>query len=133
MIDCASAFQLLLTGVTGWLASREREVIVYLIDENRCLRRQLGTRRVRLTDDDRRRLAAHAYRVGRRALRDIATIATPDTLLRWHRALIARRWTYPRRGPGRPSVTAELRELVLWLARDNPTWGCRRIQGELAA
>ena len=63
MID-ASAFQLLLMAVTGWLARQEREVIVYLIEEKRCLRRQLGSRRVRLTDDDRRRLAARAYRVG---------------------------------------------------------------------
>jgi hypothetical protein len=78
----ASAFQFVLMIVTGWLARREREVVAYLIEENRCLRRQLGTRRVRLTDDDRRRLAARAYRVGRRGLRDTATIATPDTLLR---------------------------------------------------
>jgi hypothetical protein len=68
----ACAFQLLLMAVTGWLARREREVVVYLIEENQCLRRQLGTRRVRLTDDDRRRLAARAYRVGRAALREIA-------------------------------------------------------------
>src|SRR5262245_5118304 len=61
-----------------------------------------------------------------------AFCVTPATLLRWHRNLIARRWTYRGRTPGRPSVTAELRELVLRLARDNPTWGCRRIQGELA-
>jgi hypothetical protein len=61
---------------------REREAIAYLIEENRLLRRQLGTERLRLTDDDRRRLPARAYRVGRVALREIATIATPDTLLR---------------------------------------------------
>ena len=78
MVD-ASAFQFLLMIVTGWPARRERDVVAYLIEENRCLRRQLGTRRLRLTDDDHRRLAARAYRVGRRALRDIATIATPDT------------------------------------------------------
>ena len=72
MID-ASALQVLLMVLTGWLARRERELIFYLIEENRCLRRQLGTRRLRLTDDDRRRLAARAYRVGRLALRDIAT------------------------------------------------------------
>src|SRR5712691_420997 len=61
--------------LTGWLDRREREAVAYLIEENRLLRRQLGTRRLRLTDDDRRRLAARAYRVGRTALREIATIA----------------------------------------------------------
>ena len=67
--------------LTGWLERRERETIAYLTEENRLLRRQLGPRRLRLTDDDRRRLAARAYRLGRAALREIATIATPDTLL----------------------------------------------------
>ena len=98
--------------VTGWLARQEREVIVYLIEENRCLRRQLGRRGVHLTDDDRRRLTARAYRVGRRALRDIATIATPDTLLRWHRQLIARKWTYGRTSVHRRQVLAKIRRLV---------------------
>jgi hypothetical protein len=80
----------------GWLDRWEREAVAYLAEENRLLRRQHGPRRLRLTDDDRRRLAAQAYRVGRAALREIATIATPDTLLRWHRQLIARTWTYAR-------------------------------------
>jgi len=127
----ASALQLLLMVVTGWLARREREIIVYLIEENRCLRRQLGSRRVRLTDDDRRRLAARAYRVGRRGLRDIATIATPDTLMRWHRQLIARKWTYGRTSVNRRQVLAEIRRLVVRMAEENKTWGYTRIQGAL--
>ena len=81
---------MLLLVLTGWLERREREAIAYLIEENRLLRRQLGGRRLALTDDDRRRLAVRAYRLGRRMLREIATIVTPDTLLRWHRQLVAR-------------------------------------------
>src|SRR4029077_1003560 len=96
--------------LTGWLDRREREAVAYLIEENRLLRRQFGGRRLRLAEGDRRRLAARAYRVGRAALRDIATIATPDTPLRWHRQLIARKWTYARQ-PGRRNVLLEIRRL----------------------
>jgi putative transposase len=129
VIDPA-ALQMVLGALTGWLGRREREAIAYLIEENRLLRRQLGTRRLRLTDDDRRRLAARAYRVGRAALREIATIATPDTLLRWHRRLIAGKWTFARQ-PGRRNVLVEIRRLVVRMAEENPTWGYTRIQGAL--
>ena len=74
--------RLVLSVLTGWLDCREREAIAYLIEENRLLRRQLCGRRLRLTDDDRRRLASRAYRVGPATLQQIATIVTPDTLLR---------------------------------------------------
>jgi len=129
VIDPA-ALQIVLSVLTGWLDRRERETIAYLIEENRLLRRQLGGRRLRLTDDDRRRLAARAYRVGRAALRKIATIATPDTLLRWHRQLIARKWTYAKKS-ARRGVLLEIRQLVVRMATENPTWGYTRIQGAL--
>ena len=116
--------------LTSWLERRERETIAYLIEENRPLRRQLGRRRLCLTDDDRRRLAVRAHRIGRRVLREIATIATPDTLLRWHRQLIARKWTYARRS-SRRGVLAEIHRLVIRMAEENPTWGYTRIQGAL--
>jgi hypothetical protein len=73
-----SAFQMLLLTSTSWLDRWDREVLAYLIEENRVLRRQVGRRRLRLTHDDRRRLAARAYRLGRQALREVATIVTPD-------------------------------------------------------
>ncbi len=130
MID-VSALQMVLAVVTGWLDRQEREVLRYLIEENRVLRRQLGGRRLRLTDDERRRLAARAYRVGRNALREVATIVTPDTLLRWHRRLIIRKWTYAKTGASRRGVLAEIRQLVVRMAVENPTWGYTRIQGAL--
>jgi putative transposase len=126
-----SAFHMLLLAVTGWLDRRERDVLAYLMEENRFLRLQVGGRRLRLTDDDRRKLAARAYRLGRQALREVATIVTPDTLLRWHRQLIARKWTYAKKGTTRRGVLAEIRQLVGRIAEENPTWGYTRIQGAL--
>ena len=130
MID-VSAFQMLLLTVTSWLDQREREVLAYLIEENRVLRRQVSGRRLRLADDDRRKLAARAYRLGRAALREVATIVTPDTLLRWHRQLIARKWTYAKYGTTRRGVVAEIRALIRRMAEENPSWGYTRIQGAL--
>ena len=129
VIDVA-VLQIVLRVLTGWLERREREAIAYLIEENRLLRQQLGGRRLRLTDADRRRLAARAHRVGRAMLREIATIATPDTLLRWHRQLIARKWTYLSTS-GRRGVMPEIQRLVTRMAAENPTWGYTRIQGAL--
>jgi transposase InsO family protein len=122
---------MLLLVLTGWLERREREAIAYLIEENRLLRRQLGGRRLRFTDDDRRRLAVRAHRLGRQALREIATIVTPDTLLRWHRQLVAQKWTYATARGSRRGVLAEIRRLAVRMAVENPTWGYTRIQGAL--
>src|SRR5713101_5322659 len=122
---------MLLLVLTGWLERCEREALAYLIEENRLLRRRLGGRRLRFTDDDRRRLAVRAYRLGRRALRDIATIVTPDTLLRWHRQLVARKWTYATPRSSRRGVLAEIRRLVVRMATENATWGYTRMQGAL--
>jgi len=124
VIDPA-ALQMVLMVLTGWLDRGDRHAVAYLLEEKRLLRRQLGRRRLRLTDDDRRRLAARAYRAGRAALREIATVATPDTLLRWHRQLVARKWTYAK-GAGRRGVLVEIRQLVVRMASDNPTWGATR-------
>ena len=60
-----------------------------------------------------------------------ARLVSPRTLLRWHHQLVARRWTYPHRRPGRPPTAPAIRDLVLQMARENPRWGYRRIQGEL--
>ena len=70
-------------------------------------------------------------RKGRSLLGKVATIVTPDTILRWHRQLIAHKWTYESKRPGRPGVMKEIETLVVRMAKENPTWGYRRIQGAL--
>jgi hypothetical protein len=83
--------QLLVVSVIGWFQSGQHADSEYLREENRVLKAQLRSQRVRLTDDERRRLAVLGARLGRRILAQGATIVTPDTILRWHRQLIARK------------------------------------------
>ena len=122
---------MLLTALLGWLEREQRDVIVFLREENRVLKAQLAGRRLHVNDGQRRRLAVLGQRLGRAVLRDVATLVTPDTILRWHRELIARKWTYTRQRPGRPGVLAEIRRLVLRVETENPSWGYARIQGAL--
>jgi len=115
----------------GWLEREQSTVIDFLREENRALKAQLRGRRIQLTDDQRRRLAVLGHQIGRRALRHIATLVTPDTLLRWHRKLVAQKWTSRTRRPGRPGVHREIRGLALRMASENPGWGYARMQGAL--
>jgi putative transposase len=103
-----------LVALAGWMNQQQGEVIDYLQEENGVLREQLGLGRPRFINAQRRRLAAKAKTLGRRVLRDVATIVTPDTLLAWHRTLIAKKYDgSARRGPGRPPVMAEVRALIV--------------------
>jgi len=97
-----------LVALAGWINQQQRDVIDYLQEENRVLREQIGARRLRFTDDQRRRLSARARTLGRRLLREIATIVIPHTLLVWHRTLIDEQYDGSR-GPGRPPVMSEIR------------------------
>ncbi len=81
--------QLLLVTFAGWSNRHQAQAIDYLIEENRVLKEQLGKKRLRLSDDQRRRLAAKGHALGRQLLNKVATIVTPDTIMRWHRRLIA--------------------------------------------
>jgi hypothetical protein len=112
---------------------QQRQVIDYLQEENRVLRAQLGARRLRLNDDQRRRLAVKAKKLGRRLLAQVATIVTPETLLAWHRKLVAQKYDgSEQRRPGRPRTANHLETLVTRMAEENRDWGYRRIQGALS-
>ena len=103
-------FRLLLFAVAGWMNHQQQEVLDYLREENRVLREQLGNRPVRFDDDQRRRLAVRAKALSRKVLAEVATIVTPDTLLRWHRKLIAEKYDgSAKRAPGRPGPQAHWR------------------------
>ena len=123
--------QLLLLTVSSWVHRHQQDVIAYLAEENRVLKEQLGDRKLRLTNDQRRRLAAKARLLGRRALDALATLVTPDTLMRWHRRLIAWKWIYVARRVGRPGLRQAISDLIVRMARENDRWGYCRIQGEL--
>ena len=108
--------------------SKDAELLV-LRHENAVLRRQTG--RVRYQPADRLWLAALSRLIPRRRWAEVFAV-TPATLLAWHRRLVTRRWDHTsRRRPGRPSTAAAIRKLVIRIATDNPTWGHRRVQGEL--
>lgn len=120
----------LLSCLAGWLNREQQKVLDYLREETRVLKEHLGGRRLRVTDDQRRRLAIKDKEIGRRLLFEAATIVTPDTILRWHRRMIARKWSNGA-GTGRPGLMKEIADLCVRMATENPTWGYRRIKGAL--
>jgi putative transposase len=133
MLKPLDPFRFLLIAVAGWMNLQQLQVIDYLREENRVLREQLGARQLRLSDDQRRRLAAKAKVLGRRILAQVATIVTPETLLAWHRRLIAQKYDgSSRRPPGRPRTPQEIAALVVRMAEENRDWGYERIQGALS-
>ena len=116
----------------GCVNRAQQDAIDYLKEENRILREQVGNKRLRLTNAQRRRLAQKAKVVGRAALRELACIVTPDTLLRWHRELIAKKYDgSQQRRLGRPRSSQAIQALIVRMAKDNHTWGYTRIRGAL--
>ena len=124
---------LLLLILAGWINRRQQDAVEYLLTENQILREKLGKKRILLNDYERRRLAIKGKILGRKMLDQLATIVTPETILRWHRKLVAAHWDYSKRrkSSGRPPVGQEIVELVLRMARKNPSRGYDRMQGAL--
>jgi putative transposase len=117
----------------------QQRLIDFLVAENRILRKKLAKKRVPLNDAERAILGRAGKAIGRMLLEKYATIATPDTILRWHRKLIALKWTFnggdetdTSRPVGRPRTPDEIEQLVVKLAKENPGWGYDRIVGALA-
>ena len=117
--------------LAGWLNREQQKILDYLKAETAVLRQQLRGTRLRLSDEQRLKLALKGKALGRRLLRDWASIVTPDTILAWHRRLVALKWTYNKNGPGRPGAMRKIVELTVRMARENGTWGYKRIQGAL--
>ena len=123
----------MLAYITG---SVDRELLLrneYLVTENRILRNQLQGR-LRLTDGERKTLAEIGKQLGKRALEEVASIVRPDTILGWHRKLIARKFdgSKNRTYPGRPRIDDEIEQLIIRFAGENRSWGYDRIAGAMA-
>ncbi len=125
-----SIFALISASIACWLERQAAARIEYLKVENRVLRTRLGRRRIVFPDAERRTLPTLAKEVDRKALNNLDAIVTPATLLRWHRKLVAHKWTFlDRRRPGRPRTHLDIEQLIVSMAKDNPSWGYTRIQG----
>jgi transposase InsO family protein len=128
-------WQLLLVILAGWVHQQQQQIIEFQRAEMELLKKRLGKKRIILDDEERRRLAVKGKVLGRKVLQEIGCLFTPDTILRWHRELVAQKWDYSGRRekkPGRPPISEEIAQLVLLMARENPSWGYDRIQGAMA-
>jgi len=125
-------WHMLLAVLCGMVNQRQQQIIEFQNAQIDTLLKQLGKKRLLFNDDQRRLLAVKAYAIGRKALREITTIVTPDTILRWHRELVANKFdSSDKRKPGRPRIRQVIVDAIVRFARENPTWGYDRIQGAL--
>ena len=123
-------WQLFLLILASLINREQQQRIEYLQTEVAVLKEQIGKKRILLTDEQRRRLAVKGKAIGRKALDQVGSLFTPDTVLRWHRQLVAKKWDYSDRKekkPGRPRIRQVIVDLTLQFAKENPTWGDDRI------
>ncbi len=128
----STPWQMMLVALAGWVNEQLLAVIEYLKEENGVLREQVGRRRPRFTDDQRRRLVAKGKALERRVLRELGTIVTPDTIFGWYCRLVGAKYDGSwKRRPGRPGVMDSIRALAAPMASENERSGYTRIVGEL--
>ena len=130
-----ASWHITFAALSGWVNQRQQQIIEFQNAQIEALMQKLGKKRILLTDAQRRVLAVKGKALGRKALRELTTIVTPDTILRWHRELVAKKWDYAdrrKKSPGRPRIRQVIVDLTLKFAKENPTWGYDRIQGALA-
>ena len=128
-------WQLMLIILASWINRQQQQRIDYLETIVMVLKEHNGKRRILLTDDQRRRIAVKGKLVGRKQFAESGGLFTPDTILRWHRQLVAKKWDYSNRKeqkPGRPRVRQVIVDLTVKFAKENPTWGYDRISGALS-
>jgi hypothetical protein len=130
-VESRPSFLILL--VASWLRRHQGEAIEYLRAENRVLRGRVGPKRLRFNDAERRLLGAKGKPLGRKLLGEVASLATPDTILRWYRERVAAKYDGSRTRcfQGRPRSHRDKIAPLLTMARDNPSWGYTRLRGEL--
>ena len=126
-------YHIVLAALVGWANERQQQIIKFQSDQIQALLKLLGKKRVLLTDDQRRVLAVKGHALGRKALLELTTIVTPDTIFRWHRELVAKKWNHSdkRKAVGRPRIRQVIVDSILRFARENPTWRYDRILGAL--
>ena len=124
-------WQLFFMVFASWVHREQQKIIEFYQAELEAVMKAQGKKRLLLTDDQRRLLAVKGKSLGRKALMELTTIVTPDTILRWHRTLVAKKWDYSdqRKSVGRPRIRQVIVDLILRFANENPTWGYDRIQG----
>ena len=116
--------EMLLMAIAGWMNQHQQLRLEFALEQIRVYQELTGGKRLRLNDDQRRRLAAKGKRLGLSGLRELVTLVTPETIMRWHRELVAKKYDgSAKRRPGRPRTSEELRALVIRMATDNEGWG----------
>jgi len=126
-------WQLLLFAIAGWINQHQQVKLEFALEQIRVYKELTGGKRLRLNDDQRRRLAAKGKKLGLSGLRALVTMVTPETIMRWHHELVAKKYDgTAKRRPGRPRIVEEVRTLIVRMATDNEGWGYTRIVGELS-